>query len=74
MLRYKGLTGHVQFDGARPVRRRGGLFQGEVIDLQDVVIFQSTSIEEVEEAFRDSVDDYLGFCKECGEAAVGCRS
>jgi len=64
MLQHKGYTGHVEFDdGAR-------LFHGEVIDLREVVTFQGTSIEELEEAFRDSVDDYLEFCEQRGEAAV----
>ena len=64
MLQYKDYTGHVEFDA------EARLFHGEVIDLQDVVTFQGTSVKELEEAFRDSVDDYLEFCKERGEAAV----
>ena len=61
MLRYKGYTGQVQFDD------EAGLFHGEVIDLRDVVTFQGRSVEELETAFRDSVDDYLEFCQERGE-------
>ncbi len=61
MLQYKGYTGQVEFDG------EAGLFHGEVIDLRDVVTFQGTSVEELEEAFRGSVDDYLEFCEERGE-------
>ncbi len=58
MLQYKGYTGHVEFDD------EAGLFHGEVIDLRDVVTFQGTSVEELEQAFRGSVDDYLKFCEE----------
>ncbi len=61
MLRYNGYTGHVEFDD------EAGLFHGEVIDLRDVITFQGTSVEELERAFRDSVDDYLEFCEERGE-------
>jgi predicted HicB family RNase H-like nuclease len=61
MLRYKGYTGHVEFDD------EAGLFHGEVIDLRDVVTFQGKSVEELEAAFRDSIDDYLEFCEERGE-------
>jgi predicted HicB family RNase H-like nuclease len=57
-LQYKGYTGHVEVDDAV------GLFHGEVIELRDVVTFQGTSVEELERAFRDSVDDYLEFCAE----------
>ena len=61
MLNYKGYTGHVEFDD------KARLFHGEVLDLRDVVTFQGKSVDELEQAFRDSVDDYLEFCEERGE-------
>jgi len=61
MLVHKGYTGRVEFDG------EVGLFHGEVLDTRDVITFQGTSVEEIEEAFRDSIDDYLDFCSERGE-------
>ncbi len=61
MLEYKGYAGKVDFDD------EAGLFHGEVLDLRDVITFQGTSVEELEQAFRDSIDDYLAFCKERGE-------
>ena len=32
-------------------------------------IFEGTTVEEAERAFRESVDDYLEFCRERGERA-----
>jgi predicted HicB family RNase H-like nuclease len=61
MLNYKGYTGHVEFDD------EARLFHGEVLDLKDVVTFQGTSVEELQRAFRESIDDYLEYCKERGE-------
>ena len=61
MLTYKGYTGNVEFD------EEAGLFHGEVLDTRDVVTFQGTSVEELIQAFHDSVDDYLEYCKERGE-------
>jgi predicted HicB family RNase H-like nuclease len=61
MLKFKGYTGHVEFDDA------AGVFHGEVLDLRDVITFQGKSVEELEQAFRDSIDDYLEFCQERGE-------
>ncbi len=61
MLKYRGYTGHAEFDD------EVGLFHGEVLDLRDVITFQGTSVEELEREFRDSVDDYLEFCEERGE-------
>jgi len=57
MLSYKGYTGHVEFDD------EAGIFHGEVLDLRDVITFQGKSVEELERAFRESVDDYLAFCQ-----------
>ena len=62
MLEYKGYKGHVEFDDEQ------GSLHGEVVDTRDVITFQGTSVEEVEQAFRDSVDDYLEYCAERGEA------
>ena len=40
---------------------------GEVLDLKDVITFQGKSVEELEHAFRDSIDEYLAFCQERSE-------
>ena len=61
MLNCKGYTGHADFDD------EAGLFHGEVLDLRDVVTFQGKTVDELEQAFRDSVDDYLEFCASRGE-------
>lgn len=61
MLEHKGYTGSAEFDD------ENGLFHGEVLDTRDVITFQGTSVEELELAFRESVEDYLAFCRERGE-------
>lgn len=58
MMTYKGYSGHVSFDNEAKI------FHGEVIDTKDVITFQGRSVDEIETAFRDSIDDYLDFCKE----------
>ena len=61
MLNCKGYTGHIEFDN------EAGIFHGEVLDLRDVVTFQGKSVDELSQAFKDSVDDYLEFCEGRGE-------
>src|SRR5690625_5323174 len=61
MLKYKGYHGKVEFD------EEAGLFHGEIVDLRDVITFQGKSVEELDQGFRDSIDDYLDFCKQRGE-------
>ena len=60
-MKYKGYTGHAEFDD------EARLFHGEVLDLRDVITFQGTSVEELEREFRNSIDDYLEFCGERNE-------
>ena len=60
-MEYRGYTGQVEFD------YEAGLFHGEVVDTRDVITFQGTSVEELAQAFRDSIDDYLEFCREKNE-------
>lgn len=61
MMQYKGYTGHVEYDDDAKI------FHGEVLGIKDVVTFQGTTVDEIEQAFKDSVDDYLAFCKKRGE-------
>jgi predicted HicB family RNase H-like nuclease len=61
-MKYKGYNGQVTYD------EEAKLFHGEVVGLRDVITFQGTSVAELEQAFKDSVDEYLGFCKELGRA------
>ncbi|MBP8949902.1 MAG: type II toxin-antitoxin system HicB family antitoxin [Candidatus Promineofilum sp.] len=60
-MEYKGYIGKVELD------EESGLLHGEVINTRDVITFEGESVNEVAQAFRDSVDDYLAFCVERGE-------
>lgn len=60
MLEYKGYDGTVEADD--------GAFLGQVVGLRDVVTFEGETFSEVQAAFRDSIDDYLTFCADRGEA------
>jgi predicted HicB family RNase H-like nuclease len=61
MLEYKGYIGTIEAED--------GVFFGRVTGLRDVITFEGTTFAEVEQAFRDSIDDYLAFCAQCGEPA-----
>lgn len=62
MMEYKGYTaGAITFDDEQAI------FHGEVAGLRDVVTFEGRDADELLQAFRDSIDDYLEFCAERGE-------
>ena len=61
MMKYKGYWGEVAFDNEAKI------FHGEVLGLKDVITFQGKSVDEIENAFKDSINEYLSWCKERGE-------
>ncbi|MTJ06592.1 type II toxin-antitoxin system HicB family antitoxin [Anabaena sp. UHCC 0204] len=60
-MKYKGYQSVVEFDDEAKI------FHGEIINIRDVITFQGSSVEQLKQAFEDSVDDYLEFCKQRGE-------
>ena len=36
----------------------------DIINTKSVITFQGESVEEIETSFKDSIDDYLDWCKE----------
>lgn len=61
MMKYKGYLGNIEFDDEAKI------FHGDVIGLRDVITFQGTSVQELDQAFKDSINDYLAWCAERGE-------
>jgi predicted HicB family RNase H-like nuclease len=59
-MNYKGYLGTVEYDD------QAKIFHGDIINTRDVITFQGTTVKEIERAFRDSIDDYLAWCKEDG--------
>jgi predicted HicB family RNase H-like nuclease len=63
MMEYKGFYGVVEFDDD------DNIFFGRVINLSsDGITFQGSNVDEIRQAFRESVDDYLTWCAETGNA------
>ncbi len=51
MMEYRGYLGRVEYDDD------AGLFHGEVVNLRDVITFQGTCVEELRQAFFDSIEE-----------------
>ena len=60
MMEYKGYLGTVEYDA------QAKIFHGDIINTRDVITFQGTTVDEIERAFKDSIDDYITWCKEEG--------
>ena len=61
MMNYKGYTANIEVD------TEAGILFGQVLDINDVITFKGKTVEEAREAFQNSIDDYLEFCKELGQ-------
>ena len=60
MMEYKGYYGTVEYDAQVKI------FHGDIINIRDVITFQGTTVNEIERAFKDTIDDYIIWCKEEG--------
>jgi len=60
MMEYKGYMGTVDYDADAKI------FHGDVINTRDVITFQGTTVKEIEQSFRASIEDYIKWCREEG--------
>ena len=61
MMEYKGYIAKLEFDDSVNV------FHGRVININDVITFEATSVKGLWKELKDSVNDYLDLCAERGE-------
>lgn len=57
-MQYKGYRAAVTFDDSADV------FHGEVVGTRDVITFEGDSVEQLQNEFEFSIDDYLAVCAE----------
>ena len=60
MMEYKGYLGAVEYDA------QAKIFHGDIINTRDVITFQGTTVKEIERSFKESINDYVAWCKEEG--------
>ena len=60
MIDYKGYIGTVQFDAENRI------FAGMVRNTPSVITYSADNVDELEEEFKVSVDEYIAWCKEDG--------
>ncbi|UXY16705.1 type II toxin-antitoxin system HicB family antitoxin [Chitiniphilus purpureus] len=60
VLEYRGYHGSVEFSA------EDRCFFGKLLFINDVIMYDGTSVDELEAAFRSQVDAYLAHCEERG--------
>ena len=58
---YKGYIGTASYDPELSI------FHGKIANISDIVTFEATMEDDLEQAFRESVNDYLEFCRQEGD-------
>ena len=58
VMTYEGYTGSVSYSEEDEV------FHGKIEAINDLIMFEGTSVNELKEAFHEAVDDYVETCKE----------
>jgi predicted HicB family RNase H-like nuclease len=61
VLKYKGYHGSTEYS------LEDDCLHGKILGINDVITYEGNSVKEIKAAFKDSVDDYLAFCKETGK-------
>ncbi|MBJ7882475.1 type II toxin-antitoxin system HicB family antitoxin [Gelidibacter salicanalis] len=56
-LTYKGYFGTVNFNSDDEI------FYGKIFGISDLINFEGSSVKELKESFKESLDDYLETCK-----------
>jgi len=60
-LTYKGYSARVEFDA------EDMLLVGRLAGIDDIITFHATSMDELADVFRESVDDYIETCAKIGK-------
>lgn len=63
-MKFRNFEALMEFD------EEAEIFHGEVSNIQDVITFQGRSVAELENAFKDSVEDYLEFLHGINESKL----
>jgi len=63
MMKYKGYVAHIEYD------EEDRIFVGHLAGIRDIVGFHGTTVNELEKAFHETVDNYLAISTETGRPA-----
>jgi predicted HicB family RNase H-like nuclease len=61
-MSHKGYTARIEYDN------EDRIFVGRIAGIRDIVSFHGTSVNALEKAFREAVDDYLAACEKLGQS------
>ncbi len=61
-MTYKGYAARIGYDD------EDGIFTGQIAGIRDGVGFHADNVEDLKQAFREAVDDYVATCAKIGKS------
>ncbi|WP_159468822.1 type II toxin-antitoxin system HicB family antitoxin [Dyadobacter sp. 3J3] len=61
-LTYNGYTASINYSSEDEV------FFGKIIGINDLILFEGTSVDELKNALKEAIDDYLETCKQLNKS------
>jgi predicted HicB family RNase H-like nuclease len=62
-MKYKNYIARIEYDDADRI------FVGHLAGIKDIVGFHGSTVDELESAFHEAVENYLAICEETGRLA-----
>jgi predicted HicB family RNase H-like nuclease len=62
-MKYRGYIGRIEYDD------EDRIFVGHLAGIKDIVGFHGSTVDELDRAFHESVDNYIAISEETGRAA-----
>ena len=59
-MQYKGFSGSVEYS------EEAGVFYGKVLEVRGLISYEGNCVTELEQDFRNAVDEHLDFCERSG--------
>jgi len=59
-MTHKGYSARIEFDA------EDRIFFGCIVGIRDIITFHGETVDELEKAFKEAVDDYLATCEKLG--------
>ncbi len=63
MMKYRNYTARIEFDD------KDRIFVGRIVGIDDIIIFHGNDVENLEQAFHESIDHYIEVSKTTGRLA-----
>ncbi|MBE1426277.1 putative HicB family RNase H-like nuclease [Desulfomicrobium macestii] len=60
-MAYNGYSALIEFDNECE------LLRGEILDINDTITFYAKSVDDLKEAMKDAIDDYIDHCAALGK-------